>query len=709
MADEDKIGIELVLDNKGAIKEVKQFGKVVDKTTDKAEDDFDDLTSSISGSTIAISALAAAGAATLIGIAKFSINAQKEAEKVQTQFETLLGSAGAAQERFSELADFAATTPFELGGIAKASKILQSLTGELLSTGDGLRLVGDAAAIAGVPIDELAVSLGRASSGLLSNRAVGEPISRLQELGLISGETRNKIEALQKQAKGKEAWEVLRTELEKNSGGMAKLSETAGGLESTLSDVLTGIGRTVAVETGIFELYKDSISGLISLGGEINAAWDSTSVEKVRDELEDINKELKRNEALLKSSAELGTDAGLFEKRSEALRKQKKELEEAIAPATLKDKQKELKEAYAGLAQNVQLYTSAIDVNLEEQNALTAGLLLQSGALLHTKDAYKGAAEVSKQNILILEAQIEGLKTLTGAQKEAVVVTEEETASTVDQATANQVLADSIIKVIDLKNKELETSLKTAEFAKSLAEETALLGTEGRERALLELQFETDQKELAAIKQLEDKVVQEAALTQIEKNEKVKREAINKKFDDADMARDKIKNRAALDGAIGLTQALIGLGQSLFGKSKEAAIASALINTFQGVTKAYAQGGIAGLLTGGTMLVSGLAQVNNIRKQKGFRNGTEFVEGPGSSTSDSISARLSVGERVVDAQTNQALGGISNEELADRASGPQTIIQQTFHMVTANIDELAQLTIDAIQVAKDRNFTPGFA
>jgi hypothetical protein len=109
------------------------------------------------------------------------------------------------------------------------------------------------------------------------------------------------------------------------------------------------------------------------------------------------------------------------------------------------------------------------------------------------------------------------------------------------------------------------------------------------------------------------------------------------------------------------------------------------------------------------MLVSGLAQVNNIRKQKGFRNGTEFVEGPGSSTSDSISARLSVGERVVDAQTNQALGGISNEELADRASGPQTIIQQTFHMVTANIDELAQLTIDAIQVAKDRNFTPGFA
>ena len=60
-----------------------------------------------------------------------------------------------------------------------------------------------------------------------------------------------------------------------------------------------------------------------------------------------------------------------------------------------------------------------------------------------------------------------------------------------------------------------------------------------------------------------------------------------------------------------------------------------------------------------------IAQGKQIARQQrqGFKDGTEYVYGPGNSRSDSIPANLSVGERVVDAKTNRALTGIANADL----------------------------------------------
>jgi len=185
--------------------------------------------------TVGIAALSAA----LVALTVKIIQTASKFETLQSQFITLLGGATAARKRFQELKKFAAETPFQVEEIAKASRILESLTGGLLSTGDGLRLVGDAAAIANEPFSLLAIHIGRLFQGLTTGRAVGESLARLQELGLLSGEARTKIEDLQKAGiKGAQVWNIVKEALEKNKGAMKILSETAAGLFSTVKDNL---------------------------------------------------------------------------------------------------------------------------------------------------------------------------------------------------------------------------------------------------------------------------------------------------------------------------------------------------------------------------------------------------------------------------------------------------------------------------------------
>lgn len=186
---------------------------------------------------VAGAALAVKGVSTAFREARAAVGEAANREAMETAFVPLLGSAKAARERMAELADFAAHTPFQLPGIAAASRTLESLTDGALSTGDGLRLVGDAASAQNTPIEEMAVTIGRLYSGLDSGRPVGEAMQRLQELGAISPDVRAKLEKLQAEGKkGSEVWQVAAEELARFSGGMELQSQTWNGKISTLSD-----------------------------------------------------------------------------------------------------------------------------------------------------------------------------------------------------------------------------------------------------------------------------------------------------------------------------------------------------------------------------------------------------------------------------------------------------------------------------------------
>ena len=194
---------------------------------------------SIAGKITALAPMIAGGVASIgaIGFAVKSVGEAASFETLQVQMEGLLGTSEAAAERMQELAKFAAKTPFQLTEIAQASKVLETLTGGAISTGDGLTLVGDVAANTGEPFKDLAVHIGRVYDALQNGRAVGESLLRLNELGVMSSATRSEIEALQKAGKkGDEVWSVAAKSFEKFGGSMKKMSGTLEGKFSTLKD-----------------------------------------------------------------------------------------------------------------------------------------------------------------------------------------------------------------------------------------------------------------------------------------------------------------------------------------------------------------------------------------------------------------------------------------------------------------------------------------
>lgn len=86
--------------------------------------------------------------------------------------------------------------------------------------------------------------------------------------------------------------------------------------------------------------------------------------------------------------------------------------------------------------------------------------------------------------------------------------------------------------------------------------------------------------------------------------------------------------------------------------------------------KEIASKGIAGIATGALLVGVIRGTFAAIKSQvQNFATGTEYVNGPGTETSDSIPANLSKGERVLDAYENKKLlkEGIGNKELADLA------------------------------------------
>lgn len=201
----------------------------------------------------------------IMSAATASVRYRAELEQQTVAFQSLLGSATAAQERMQDLADFAAATPFELPEIVRASRVLQALTGGALATGDGLRIVGDAAAAAGRTFDETAMWVGRLYSGLQSGTPVGEATMRLLEMGLVSGETARRLNELAEKglATGR-AMDVIRETFGKTSGAMELQSQTLNGLLSTLSDTLKSIGSDAVAPAvdGMKELLRVTLEVL---------------------------------------------------------------------------------------------------------------------------------------------------------------------------------------------------------------------------------------------------------------------------------------------------------------------------------------------------------------------------------------------------------------------------------------------------------------
>ena len=168
------------------------------------------------------------------------IASAKSIETLTLQFKPLLGSMELAKKRAREVFNFSVKSPFKFDDLAAGNKVLESLTRGALAGAAGMNLVNDAAAVAGVGFEETARSVGRLYDGIMSGRPVGEAGMRLQEMGLISGETRNQIEAMTAaNAAGSAIWSMVQKDMERTKGAGNDLSASLDGLESTYEDTRT--------------------------------------------------------------------------------------------------------------------------------------------------------------------------------------------------------------------------------------------------------------------------------------------------------------------------------------------------------------------------------------------------------------------------------------------------------------------------------------
>lgn len=182
-------------------------------------------------------------------VVKSAIEVVADRQDITSQFEILLGSAEKAKKRVEELTDFAGQTPFSRDEIFRASKQLQVFTGNALSTGNHLKVIGDVAAGTGQNFEDVALWVGRLYDAIKSGNKTGEMTSRLQEMGAISGKDRDIIDNLGTDMK--KSWPQVEKILSRFNGTMEKMSNNMNNMLLSLksfatNNILLPLGEGIA-------------------------------------------------------------------------------------------------------------------------------------------------------------------------------------------------------------------------------------------------------------------------------------------------------------------------------------------------------------------------------------------------------------------------------------------------------------------------------
>jgi len=184
----------------------------------------------------------------------FALKAAADMETLEVSFQSMLGGADAAKAMVKSLADFSAKTPFQLAGIGAAAKQLLSFgvaQGDVMGS---LKFLGDIAAGANVPLENMASIFGKAKA---KGKAMTEELLQLSDQGvpiidvLAKKLGRSKSEIFELASAGRISFKTFADALQSMSeeGGiffdqMNKQSGTLGGLFSTLRDnVIIALGE----------------------------------------------------------------------------------------------------------------------------------------------------------------------------------------------------------------------------------------------------------------------------------------------------------------------------------------------------------------------------------------------------------------------------------------------------------------------------------
>lgn len=180
------------------------------------------------------------------GFVMDSIGSASQMEGFTNRWAFFLGSFDAAKVKMAELQQFANTTPFDLPGVTTAALALARLKDTGFETMKGLRMVGDAAGVAGQPIEEVGQRIARLINNLKRGGGAGDEARILGEWQVFSPELVGRLADMGTKA---ENFKVLLADIKKElggaSGGMLLMSTTWDGLMSTMADAWNTLKTTL--------------------------------------------------------------------------------------------------------------------------------------------------------------------------------------------------------------------------------------------------------------------------------------------------------------------------------------------------------------------------------------------------------------------------------------------------------------------------------
>lgn len=372
---------------------------------------------------------------------KQTVTAAADLETLTASFVSITGSAAKAGETVRGLVKFAADTPFQLPGIAAASRQLIVAKGSTEGLHDTLGMLGDIASTAQIPLNELAAIYSKAQN---KGKIQAEELNQISERGIpiITELARlhgvNKEEIFKMGSEGKLAFQDLEAAfLSMTSEGgfafeaMTRTSKTLDGRMSTLSDST----EAAKAEMGKFVTAGLQIKELVYWTNKLNLAFIDSS-----QALSQFNQNFLASNELRKARAE---SLGGRLAREEEVLGHIQNIEERIATST------------GERLKNLELILAA---HQKQADALAASITEQE----RLETAIRETEEMSTAVTVQVDKQLdvmENMETATGdvteEEKDRLAVLLQSSRALKDQLDTMQGMADSADAVREIRELEL--------------------------------------------------------------------------------------------------------------------------------------------------------------------------------------------------------------------------------------------------------------
>ena len=558
----------------------------------KALNDLERQLGSVQKSTLGLGSAAkiAAGAFAALGagkVLKSFIDVGKSMENLQMRFKFLFGSAQEGAAAFETLTAYASTVPFSLDQIAAASGNLAVVSDDAKALGVNLQLAGNIAAVSGLDFQTAGEQLQRALSGGIGAADLLRDKGVTSLLGFSAGA---KVSVAETQAAFQRVF---------GPGGefefaAAQLAQTFSGTMSMLGDKVFGFQKIVGKEfVGALNKSFGSLDALLKQNQQTLDDYASAlgiglaaAVESVTDGI----KWMKDNSELLLGALQAIIAlkvAAMFIRWARALVAVVASTRALVALTGVGIPLVIASVAAAGatyLAMGAAIDSVVDKMDTLKQAGADANMKAALGATEDNKDAEdsKRAEKKKAKADAVIKATIEKEKAFLDAMGQLG----EDALQKNLRIEQERILKLEELRKIDIENHQLYTDLINQVETDAAAERIKIYEAEQAKKDQLH------KKNLEAIKSGKYKEVDLTTATEAEM---------------ADIAVTQAKSTLDI---------LASQNKKFFQLQKAVKIADAIQNTYVGATKAFAQGGIMGFVTGALVIAAGMAQVNAIRSQQ---------------------------------------------------------------------------------------------